>query len=223
MGKQTLMRGLVLVCGLAWLVLQPASAQSPSARATAGVDLQARLKEVQRDPKLLEATFKIGRKVAAVCDNCHGANGNSPQPDTPNLAAQNAAYHLDQLHAYAVGKRKDKFMEGMIKVMTADEKVGMVLFYAAQKVTKKPAGSPGTMARGKSLYVKNCQGCHDDHGHGDEQLARVAGQQPVYLRDSMKRYRAGTGSRLDLDMAKSTKGLSDDDIEALVAYIMAME
>ena len=63
---------------------------------------------MQRDPKLLEATFKIGRKVAAVCDNCHGANGNSPQPDTPNLAAQNAAYHLDQLHAYAVGKRKEK-------------------------------------------------------------------------------------------------------------------
>lgn len=220
MSANRLLSLLLAACCAGWWA-SPALAQS--ARATAGVDLQARLKEVLRDPRLHESMLKLGRKVASICDHCHGEGGNSPQPDIPNLAAQNAAYHLEQLRQYAVGKRKDPFMEGMIKAMNADEKVGMVIFYAVQKVTKKPPTNPALVARGKSLYAKSCMGCHDEEGHGDEQLARVAGQQPVYLRNSLKRYRAGSGERLDRDMAKSTQSMSDADIEALVSFMMTME
>lgn len=204
-------------------VAAPAIAQLARARATAGVDLQARLKEVERDPKLSESLFKVGRKVAAVCDNCHGEGGNSHRPEVPNLASQHPAYHLEQLRQYAVGQRRDQFMEGMIKVMTSDEKVGMVLFYASQKVTRKPVSNAALVARGKAYYGKLCMRCHDEDGLGDEKLARIAGQQPVYLSMALKRYRAGTGERLDPIMASNAKLMTDADIDAVVAFVMSME
>ena len=213
----------MVLAGLCLGLPLQAGAQAARARATAGVDLQARLKEVERDPKLLEAALKTGRAVAGVCDYCHGVGGNSPTPDVPNLASQIPVYHLEQLRQYATGERKDKFMEGMIKVMNADEKVGMVLFYARQKVAPKPPGNPILVAKGKDLYKKACQSCHGESGHGDEELARIAGQQPVYLSHALKRYRTGTGVRLDAAMAKSMKPMSDADIDAMVAYMMSME
>jgi cytochrome c553 len=215
---------MVLLAGL-WLgtLTAPAIAQSARAKATAGVDLEARLKQAQQDPKLSESLHKIGSKVAAVCANCHGMGGNSPKPDTPNLASQNPVYQLDQLREYASGQRRNRFMEGMIKALTSDEKVGMVLFYSEQKVLHKPVANAALVAKGKDMYSKACVGCHDQHGHGNESIARLAGQQPVYLHTAMKRYRAGVGARLNPDMAKNIQSLKDTDIDAVVAYVMSMD
>jgi len=210
----------LLVAAGASLATQAAVAQS--ARSTADVDLNARLQAAQSDPKLQESLFRTGRKVAAVCANCHGEGGNSPKPDTPNLAGQNPAYLLEQLRQFADGRRRNEFMEGMIKAMSADEKVGMVLFYAAQPVTLKPSTKPALVAKGKEYYGKTCFRCHGEDGRGGEKFARIAGQQPDYLTTTLKRYRAGQGVRTDPLMAANTKLMSDADIEAVVAYVTSM-
>ena len=63
------------------------SAWGQSAKANAvEVDLNARLKEVEASPRLLEAAHKTGAKVASFCANCHGEGGNSATPDTPNVS-----------------------------------------------------------------------------------------------------------------------------------------
>ena len=54
------------------------------------------------------------------------------------------------------------------------------------------------------------------------QYARIAGQQRDYLRISLKRYRDGKGPRIDPLMAANTRGMSDADIEAVVAYVSSM-
>ena len=64
---------------------------------------QARLAELQKNPKLAESVQKTGQKVAAVCANCHGDNGNSTKPEVPNLAGQNTAYLLEQVRQFADG------------------------------------------------------------------------------------------------------------------------
>ena len=199
-----------------------APAHAQSAKATGDVDLSARLQAAQSDPKLNESLFKTGRKVAAFCANCHGEGGNSPKADTPNLAGQNPAYLLEQLRQFADGRRRNEFMEGMIKAMTADEKVGMVLFYAAQPVTPKPPTKPALVARGKEYYGKTCFRCHGEDGRGGEKFARVAGQQPEYLTVTLKRYRVGQGVRTDPLMAANTKLMTDADIDAVVAYVPSM-
>ena len=201
----------------------PANAQSARARAPTELDLSARLKEAQLDPTLQASLFKTGQRVAAVCANCHGDGGNSLKPDIPNLAGQNPTYLIEQLRQFADGRRRYEFMEGMIKAMSNDEKVGSVLFYASQKVTHKAAANAALVAKGKDYFNKICWRCHAEDGRGNEKFARIAGQQADYMRLTLKRYRSGTGPRVEPLMAASTKLMTDADIDAVVAYVGAME
>jgi cytochrome c553 len=204
-------------------VALPSIAQSARARGSADVDLAVRLKDVEQDTKLKESILKTGQKVAAICANCHGEGGNSVKPDIPNLAGQNPAYLIEQLRQFADGRRRYEFMEGMIKAMSSDEKIGIVLFYAGQKVAHKPTSNPALAAKGKEYYNKVCWRCHAEDGHGSDKFARIAGQQPEYLRTTLKRYRTGTGVRMDPLMAASTRLMSDADIDSVIAYVMSME
>lgn len=200
------------------------SAVSPAAGQAAKAGLTARLKEVQASPALLESMYKTGRKVAAFCANCHGDGGNSLKPDVPNLAGQNAYYLLQQLREFSGTQRKtSEFKRRLVNAMSADEKIGMVVFYAAQEVTFKPAADAALARRGESLYAKRCADCHDNDGRGTSDYSRIAGQQTVYLTTSLKGYRDGTGARLHRQMAVELQSMSDADIAAIVAYVSAMK
>lgn len=208
---------------LAVFMGQPAVAQSSKTRASGSVDLSARLLEAQADPKLEQTLFTIGRKVAAVCANCHGEGGNSVKPDIPNLAGQNPAYLLEQVRQFADGRRRDMFMEGMIRAMNSDEKVGMVLFYTSQKVAHTPTTNAALAAKGQEYFNKVCFRCHGTDGRGSAQFPRIAGQQTNYLSLTLKRYRAGGGARADSVMVSNAKSMSDADIEAVVAFVSSMQ
>lgn len=210
---------VALAAVLTW---QPAAAQTAKSHATAKVDLAARFKEVQANPTLADSLYKTGRKVAAVCAHCHGEGGNSPTTSIPNLAGQNPAYLLEQLRQFADGRRRNEFMEGMIRAMSSDEKIGMVLFYAAQEVTHKPSANTALVHKGQEYYGKICFRCHGNVGRGNEQIARIAGQQPEYLRLTLKRYRDGNDVRANSIMTPNTRSMTDADIEAVVAYVSSM-
>ena len=210
-------------CGLGLLVPGWAVAQSPQARASANVDLVARLQEVTDSPRLTEQSLKLGRSVAAVCANCHGEGGNSLKPDIPNLAGQNPSYLLEQIRKFSIGMRRNEFMEGMIKALTADEKIGMVVFYSSQKVNVNTSkAAPALMAAGKKISPEICGRCHALDGRGNEKIARIAGQQVPYLMSTIKRYRSGAG-RIDPLMMANTRTLTDADVEAVANYISRME
>lgn len=212
----------VLTALLFGLAVSSASSQQGKAGA-AEVDLTARLKEAEATPRLLDAANKTGSKVANFCANCHGEGGNSSNPDTPNLAGQNTSYLLEQLRQFADGRRRNLFMEGMIRALSPDEKVGVVLHYSHQEVVVKPTNNAALAAKGQEYYKKICFRCHGDQGRGNEKIARIAGQQPGYLALTLKRYRDGSGVRADPLMAENTRGMSDADISAVVAYVSSMK
>lgn len=216
---------LLTVMLAGWCVLTTGgSVQAQSARQRdAEVDLVARFKEVERDSKLSEALLKTGQKTAAVCANCHGEGGHSLKPEIPNLAGQNPAYLIEQLRMFADGRRRFEFMEGMIKAMSSDEKIGIVLFYASQTVMPIPATNAALAAKGKDYFSKICASCHAEDGHGKEAIPRIAGQQPIYLRTTLKHYRAGSGGRVEPRMLASTRQMSDADIDAVVAYVTSLK
>lgn len=200
---------------------QPVLAQVSKTRAP--VDLSARLLEAQADPKLEQALLTTGRKVAAVCANCHGEGGNSVKPDIPNLAGQNPAYLLEQVRQFADGRRRDMFMEGMIRAMNSDEKVGMVLFYSAQQVVHTPMANASLAAKGQDYFNQVCFRCHGTDGRGSAQFPRIAGQQVNYLTETLKRYRAGGGTRANSVMVTNAKNMTDADIHAVVAFVSSMQ
>lgn len=211
---------VVLVC-----ICLMSSAWGQAAKAPAPVDanLNARLKEVEANPRLLEAAYKTGAKVASFCANCHGEGGNSANPDTPNLAGQNTSYLLEQVRQFADGRRRNLFMEGLIKALSVEEKMGVVLHYARQEVIFKPPSNAALAAKGQEYYSKICFRCHGDQGRGDDRIARIAGQQPGYLTLTLKRYRDGSAVRSDPLMAANTKTMSDADVAAVVAYVSSMK
>ncbi|WP_027995108.1 c-type cytochrome [Simplicispira psychrophila] len=208
--------GLLALC-----IFQPTLAESAKTRAP--VDLSARLLQAQADPKLEQALLTTGRKVAAVCANCHGEGGNSVKPDIPNLAGQNPAYLLEQVRQFADGRRRDMFMEGMIRAMNSDEKVGMVLFYTSQQVVHTPLANAALAAKGQEYFNKVCFRCHGTDGRGSAQFPRIAGQQINYLTQTLKRYRSGGGTRADSVMVTHAKSMTDADIQAVVAFVSSMQ
>jgi cytochrome c553 len=185
--------------------------------------MHEQLQQISQDPGRLTTAIQQGQKDASVCRHCHGAGGNSVLPEVPNLASQNAAYLLEQMNKFVQGQRKSSaFMEGMIKALTPDERINIALFLSQQPITHKPGalGAPG-MA-GKKLYDKLCIACHGANGAGTRKIPRLAGQQVQYLEDSLKRYRSGSGERIDPMMAAYTRNLGETDIRNLASYLTAL-
>lgn len=207
---------LLLAGATTWAGAQPGKAGGTAAEAA------ARLAEARADAKLAASLDKTGQKVAAFCVNCHGEGGNSAKPEVPNLAGQNPAYLLEQSRLFAEGRRRDAFMESLFKAMSTDEKVGVALYFAAQPVVAREPARADLRTAGEALFTRLCVRCHAADGHGNEKIARIAGQQPVYLTLTLKRYRAGSGVRTDPLMVEQARLLSDAQIEALVAYVAAL-
>lgn len=218
--KATAVISATIAVAASWAL--PATAQPARARASARVDLDARLREAQASALLTQSLLKTGSRVAAVCANCHGEGGTSLKPDIPNLASQNPAYLLEQLRQFADGRRRNEFMEGMIRAMDSDEKVGMVLFYSSQPLAQRPASSAVLAAAGHDYYGKVCFRCHGTDGRGHTLIPRIAGQQSAYVRTTLQRYRAGTGVRVEPLMSASTRLMTDADIDAVAAYVASM-
>lgn len=184
--------------------------------------VEARLAAVSTDSAKLAEAITKGKKSAAFCRHCHGDGGYSVVGDVPNLASQNAAYLAEQMNKLADGRRKSEFMEGLIKALTLEERVNIAWFFASQTAPRPHVQSAKQIADGKILYQKICLSCHSTDGAGTNKIPRIAGQQTEYLQNSMKRYRDGSGERIDLQMAAFTKNLKDTDIENLTAYISSM-
>ena len=203
-------------------------------RAMAGVGLVVMAGLVQADPPaprdVLERITKArsadqkaaqdaGQKAAFFCANCHGETGLSKYGEVPNLAGQHPGYVLGQIDAFLNGRRKDAFMQGLMKVLSSEEKAQIAVFYAAQPAT--PAGTPSTAraAEGRDHFEKSCVRCHGADARGGENFPRLAGQQPEYLRRSLLRYLKVSGERTYPPMTAAVSGLGERNIEAVVEYL----
>src|SRR6478752_3886956 len=56
----------------------------------------------------------VGATKAAVCGACHGVNGNSQNPEWPNLAGQSPAYIAEQLHLFKAKVRSNPVMQPIV-------------------------------------------------------------------------------------------------------------
>jgi cytochrome c553 len=85
------------------------------------------------------ADVESGKVMAStVCAACHGANGVSVSSRIPHLAGQRAAYVTSQLEAFQSGSRKSELMAIVAKQLSADERLNVAAYFAAQ-----PGAAPG--------------------------------------------------------------------------------
>jgi cytochrome c553 len=175
------------------------------------------------EPKIMGAAVMVtgdaaaGAKRAAACANCHGANGISPNDTWPNLAGQNAVYLSRILGAYKSGAQKDVIMTPIGQALSDQDVQDLAAYYGRLSCKAPPIETRiGDAVAGKAL-ASNCSACHGDTGlTSNPAWPSIAGQQPAYLVNVLKAFRAGL--RMDPMMAAVARGLSDADIANLAAY-----
>ena len=170
------------------------------------------------------ADVEAGRKKAAPCAACHGADGNATIPGTPSLAGQPVYFTHWQLIKFRDGRRKDAQMTPFAKNLTDTDMADLAAYYAAQPPRARPATTdPARVAAGQRLAeVHHCSSCHRPGFAGQEQAARLAGQDYDYLLKMLRGFKAKTASDLDGTMTIAAQPLTDEDILSLVHYLASL-
>ena len=186
---------------------------------------------------------EAGASKAAVCTACHGVNGNSTNPEWPNLAGQNAAYIREQLEMFKSKKRNNPVMQPIVDPLTEQDFADLAAYFA----TQTPAGleaDPSYWKAGEALYrsgdttrsIPACAACHGPAGQGNPAAGYPAlrAQHSVYtvkqLQDYLtkNRYRDGTdpgvvnSTRNSAMMTTIAARLSPEDIRNLASYVQGL-
>jgi len=166
-----------------------------------------------------------GAAKAQVCAACHGPMGNSTNPDYPVLAGQNARYLYLELNDFKAGRRNDPRMSPVAKTLSKEDMLDLAGYFAAQKPTPiafNPAPAKVAAGRKKAAEVL-CTMCHLGGFTGQNEIPRVAGQYDQYIVKQLTDFRARRRTNDAGNMTSVTKGLSDDDIQNLAAYIANLQ
>ena len=176
---------------------------------------------------------EAGQTKAITCAACHGADGNSPNPEWPSLAGQHASYIEKSLRDYKAGTRSDVLMTSQAQTLSDQDIGDLAAWYSTQKLAPKAADA-GLIATGERLYrggdkesgTAACIACHGPTGQGNLPAAwpAIAGQHATYTAKQLRAYR-GKERKSDGDtqmMRNIAATLSDDDIQALSSYIQGL-
>ena len=170
------------------------------------------------------ADLGAGRRKAQVCAACHGPDGNATIPGTPSLAGQPVFFTHWQLIKYRDGRRKDAQMSPLAEKLDDADMADLAAFYAAQPPQARPAATDAArVAAGRQLAEQHhCTSCHRPGLTGQQQAARLAGQDFAYLLRLLRAFKARTASDLDGTMTVATQPLQDDEIVSLVHFLASL-
>ncbi|HEV2679999.1 MAG TPA: cytochrome c [Rhodanobacter sp.] len=84
---------------------------------------------------LASGSIENGKQKAATCFACHGADGNSVDPQYPRLAGQYNLYLQQVLREYKDGQRGNPIMKGMVATLS-DQDIEDVAAYFSSLPTK---------------------------------------------------------------------------------------
>jgi cytochrome c553 len=173
-----------------------------------------------------------GQTKSATCVACHGANGNSPNPEWPNLAGQHESYILKQLQAFKAGERQNPLMSPIAMTLSEDDMADLAAYYSTQTRTGLEADA-NKVELGQRIYrggdldanVAACSGCHGPRGTGNPMALYPAlqGQHATYVAAQLRAYRAGTRQTDQNSIMRDvTRTMSDEQIDAVAAYVQGL-
>ena len=162
-----------------------------------------------------------GAKLAEQCVECHGPGGNSQNPDYPVLAGQSWRYIYIQLKDFKEGRRTDPVMSAMAARLSRDDMIALGNYFAAVKPLpiEFKADAAKVEAGRKISDAVLCPMCHLGGFVGQNEIPKVAGQYPQYVKKQLLDFRAKRRTNDAGNMTSVAGTLSDDDIENLTQYI----
>ena len=164
------------------------------------------------------------RRFASECAACHGVEGRSETPGTPNLAGQHSYYVVTQLFLFREGRRSNAEMTAIGKTLKDDDLRGFSDFIGTlPPLPTPPPGEPldsARMSKGKALAEQHkCLFCHGPDLSGGQQVPRIAGQREEYLRESLNGYRTRKRTGYTPAMLEPVSTLSAEDVDVLAYFV----
>src|SRR5277367_1902312 len=177
-------------------------------------------------------SVEAGATKAVICQACHGANGNSTNPEWPSLAGIGADYIADQLKNFKEGKRVNPVMMPMVASLTPDDMLDLGLYFDSLQNLGLEA-DPSYWQAGEKLYrggdkargIPACMACHGPTGRGNEpaKFPALHGEQSVYLAKQLNAYAAGTRPPGPGGiMPVIAKRLTAEDIRNVSSYLQGL-
>ena len=183
-------------------------------------------------PALAAGSKEAGQAKSATCMACHGPDGNSPNPEWPNLAGQHASYIEQQLRLFRAGERQNVLMSPMAMILS-DEDIADLAAYFSSQTARGGEAEPSKVALGQRVYrggnLDNgqmaCAACHGPTGRGNP-LAKypsLQGQHAVYVAAQLRAYRAGERSTdVNQVMRNVAARLTDEEIDAVASFVQGL-
>ncbi|MGK0237632.1 MAG: cytochrome c553 [Candidatus Pelagisphaera sp.] len=127
--------------------------------------------------------------------------------DQRGFHADDAPGHLMQANAAALDEKSIAFVGRHIESLKPNENRNTL----AEKATKAS----------KSLYRKQCQDCHGEHGEGDRpnRVPPLTSQQDWYLLKQIENFQ--TGKRIHIENDSSNE-LDEEQLQSIVAWICSL-
>lgn len=179
-----------------------------------------------------DGSAEAGQAKSTPCIACHGVDGNSSNPQWPNLAGQHAQYIVKQLQAFKSGARKDPLMSPMAAGLSDADMADLAAYFSSQ-TRKGGETDPSKLALGQRLFrsgdakvgVPACGACHGPTGEGNPAASwpSIQGQQATYVEKQLKDYRAGTRQTDQNQIMRNiASSMSDEQIAAVASYVQGL-
>lgn len=171
-----------------------------------------------------------GKAKSLLCQGCHGEDGNSLSTLVPKLAGQNEGYITKQVRNFQAGIRKHAIMNDLAMTVNDDDLIDIAAYFSSRNKMKGDGSTNNQI--GKDLFLTGdtsrkivaCVNCHGANGKGldpnPSMIPVIGGQNRDYLSRQLSNFRKGDRSNSpDGVMNKTTKSLTDAELEALAEYI----
>jgi cytochrome c553 len=179
-----------------------------------------------------DGSAEAGQAKSTPCIACHGVDGNSSNPQWPNLAGQHAQYIVKQLQGFKSGARKDPLMSPMAAGLSDADMADLAAYFSSQS-RKGGEADPAKLALGQRLYrggdakvgVAACAACHGPSGDGNPAALypSIQGQQATYVEKQLKDYRAGARQTDQNQIMRNiASSMSDEQIAAVASYVQGL-
>lgn len=178
-----------------------------------------------------------GKDKSALCQGCHGEDGNSAAAAFPKLSGQWSDYIQKQVREFQNGARFNETMTDMaMSVDNFKDLFDIAAYFASQKTMGgTPIGDEAEQKlylEGQKLYLEGnertgafrCIKCHGEYGKGqplnNNLFPVIGGQHKEYLIKQLTDFKTEEreNDRSGM-MLRITTRLTDHDIEALATYL----
>ncbi|WP_020395446.1 c-type cytochrome [Thiolinea disciformis] len=174
-----------------------------------------------------------GKTKSATCAACHGADGNSTNPEWPKLAGQNAQYLFKQLMDFKAQKRVNASMAPMVAPLNPQDMADLAAYFSTQKAapgkadqTKAQLGSLVFKGGNTATGVAACASCHSPTGLGNPaaNFPALSGQHVAYTKIQLQAFRQGARNNDAGKMMQNVANkMSDAEMDAVAEYISGLQ